>query len=886
MFRSISRRISALFRINRLENDMQRELKFHLEREIEENLRRGLTRDEARRRAIVSFGGVEQLKEQCRDVQRSRVVENMWHDARYAARLLFRNKGFTVIAVMTLALGIGANTAIFSVIYGVLLRPLPYENGDRLAVLRQQAPRAGVNNLGFSVKEIEDYRQKNGTLTDVVEHHSMNFILYGGPEPERIQTGVVSASFFDVMGVNPILGRTFLESDERHGAEAVLILSNEYWKRSHNGDPTIVGRVFRMNNRPHTVIGVLPPIPQYPNDNDVYMPISACPTRSSEQFIANRNARMMSAFGRLKPGVSEEQVQADLSVLAGQLQQAYPDSYPINRGYAAEVRMLKSELTRRARPTFLVLLGTAGLVLLIACFNVANLTLARLMRRERELALRTALGATRMRLLRQLLTESALLALIGGGIGVFVARAGLNLLVSFAARFTPRAGEIKLDAAVLLFTLIVSLATGLAFGLLPALAERENLVTSLKEGSGQSTGSGLRQRIRAALVIAQVAISFVLLIGAGLMVRSLIKLQQVDPGFKPEQVLVVRVMPNWSKYTTTDQYRNFALRTIERVRQQAGVLSAAIASTYPLNPAGIANGPFNRNFTIEGRDVAESELAPQADFRVVSPEYFDTIRLPIVRGRFFTEFDSDKSEAVAVINQSLARHRWGTEDPIGKRISFDRGQNWIQVVGVVGDTRQYGLEREPLDEIYRPVAQQGGGSFVLARTAATPSTVIQQMRQAIHEVDSETAIDHVRTLSEAHHEALASPRLTTILLALFGALALVITAAGIAGVMALTVIQRTQELGIRMALGATQGAVQRMVVGQGMRLVVIGLVLGVAIALAGTRLMTTLLYGVTPSDPLTFASVALLLATAAAVTCYIPARRVTSIDPMLALRSE
>jgi predicted permease len=441
MFRKLGRRVSALFRINRIESEMERELAFHVEHETQENIRRGMSSSEARRKALVDFGGVEQFKEECRDVKRTRVIENLWHDARYGARLLTRNKGFTIIAVMTLALGIGANTAIFSVIYGVLLRPLPFENGDRLTVLRQQAPRAGVSNLGFSVKEIADYREKNSTMTDVVEHHSMNFILYGGPEPERIQTGVVSASFFDVLGVKPILGRTFIESDEKHGAEAVLILSYEYWQRSKGGDASIIGRVFRMNNRPHTVIGVLPPIPQYPNDNDVYMPTSACPTRSSEQFMANRNARMMSAFGRLKPGVSEQQAQADLSVLANQLQQSYPDSYPTNRGYAAEVKMLGDELTRRARPTFLVLLATAGLVLLIACFNVANLTLARLMRRERELALRSALGASRPRLIRQLLTESALLAILGGGLGVMFASAGLSLLVSFAARFTPRATE-------------------------------------------------------------------------------------------------------------------------------------------------------------------------------------------------------------------------------------------------------------------------------------------------------------------------------------------------------------------------------------------------------------------------------------------------------------
>jgi putative ABC transport system permease protein len=886
MSNGLVRSLRSLFRINRTEREMEREVRFHLEMETEENIRRGMSREEARLTALRSFGGVELVKEECRDVKRHRPLETLWQDVRFGARVLLRNPGFALLAVLTLALGIGANTAIFSVVYGVLLRPLPYQQGGQLVVLRQQAPLARNNNLGFSVKEINDYRAQNQTLADLAEHHSMAFTLFGGPEPERIQAAVVSANFFDLMGVTPMLGRTFAPSDEGHGAEAVLILSHQYWQRSQKGDPNIVGRVFRMNDRPHTVVGVLPPLPQYPNENDVYMPTSACPTRSSERFIANRNARMMSVFGRLKAGVSEPQALADLSTVAGRMKETNPDAYPANLGFSFALSSLHKELTQRAQPTFLVLLCTAGLVLLLACANTANLTLARLMRRERELAVRAALGASRGRLIRQLLTESTLLALLGGVLGVLLAGWSLKLLVGFAARFTPRAAEISLDNTVLLFTLVVAVGTGLIFGLLPALSLRQSLVPSLKEGSGQSAVSAGRQRLRSALVVAQVAVSFVLLIGAGLMLRSLFKLREVNPGFDPERVLVMRVTPNWSKYTTGQQYRDFSSRLIERTRTVPGVLSAAMASTYPLNPSGLANGPNYVNFQIEGRLPNPNEATPQVDYRVASADYFQTIRLPLLKGRVFTEADDAQAQQVAVINQTLARHRWGNEDPVGKRISFDQGRNWVTIVGVVGDVRQYGLNQEPSDELYRPARQTAGGGHLLVRTTVAPTVMVPQLRQAIYGVDPETAIDQVQTLEHVRSESMASPRLTTVLLGLFAALAMLITAAGIAGVMALTVSQRTHEIGIRMALGASANSVLRLVLRQGLTLVLIGLALGVAGAFALTRLMSTLLFAVEPTDPLTWLVVALALAAVAALACFVPARRATLIDPLVALRSE
>jgi predicted permease len=887
MFKRVVSRLFSLFRKDKLEHEMEQEIRFHLERETEEHVRRGMSMEEARLAALKNFGGVERHKEECRDIRRNRWIEDFWQDARYSVRAWFRNPGYTLLAVLTLALGIGANTAIFSMIYGALLRDLPYQNGNQLVIIRQQSPLAGVNNLNFSVKEIEDYRSQSQTLEEVAEHHTMSFTLFGGAEPERIQAAVVSANFFELLGVKPIYGRSFLSEDEQPGAEAVLILTYNYWMKSHGGDPNVVGKVFQMNNRPHMVIGVLPLIPQFPNENDVYMPTSACPTRSSKSFIENRNARMMTVFGKVKTDSTVAQSNADVSAIATHMQEQHPTNYPINRGHCATTTAMHEELTRQARPTFFLLLGTAGLVLLLACANVANLTLARLMRREREIALRVALGASRRRIIRQLLTESTLLALISGVVGILIAAISLNLLIAFAARLTPRAGEISLNGFVLLFTFIVSVCTGLFFGLMPALSTKPNLHTTLKEGGAQSTTGSMRTRLRGLLVIAQVAVSFALLISAGLMLRSFEKLQQVNPGFNPEKVLVMRISANWSKYTTNDQFKAFSLGVLEKVQNQPGVISAAMSNNFPLNSQGIANGgPSYSNFLIEGKPPADNELAPQADFRFISADYFTTLRMPIIDGRDFAESDNQRAPAVAIINQSLAQHRFGEDNPLGKRLSFNNGSSWVTVVGIVGDVRQYGLNRDAVDEVYFPIPQTNGSSVLLLRTSVEPESLIRQTRAMIYDYDPETAIDRVQTLEDARSDSLASQRLTTLLLSLFAILAMVITIAGIAGVMALSVTQRTHELGIRLALGATPSSLMTMVMRQGMILVLIGLAIGAIMAFQLTHVMAALLYAVEPTDPLTFFGVSVVLAIAAAIACFVPARRVTRIDPMIALRSE
>jgi len=517
---------------------------------------------------------------------------------------------------------------------------------------------------------------------------------------------------------------------------------------------------------------------------------------------------------------------------------------------------------------------------------VANLSVARLLRREREIAVRTALGAGRGRLMRQLLTESTLLALAGGAVGLIFAGGGLHLLKSFATRFTTRADEISIDGSVLLFTLAISVVTGLAFGLMPLLASRESAFTALKEAGGRSTPGAGRQRLRSALLIAQVAVSFVLLIVAGLMLRSLMNLQSVDPGFDPENVLAMRINLNWSRYHRQQESSAFYKQLMEKVEAKPGVVSAALSSGYPLNQLGIIFSPTGQDFEIQGYPVADGGPPQQAMVRTASPGYFLTLGVPIEHGRAFTDSDNETAPRVAIINRSLARHRLGQDDPIGRRISFDRGVSWLTIVGVAGDAKEFGLDRETADEIYTSFAQDPGGGNLLVRTTSNPESFAKVLREAVYEVDSETAVDRVQTLERVRSDSTASPRLTAILLGLFAILALIITATGIAGVMNLSVSLRTHEIGVRLALGATPGKVLAMVMRQGMTLVITGLLLGSVAALAISGALSSVLFNVEPTDPVTFVAVALLLLAAAAWSCFVPARRVTSIDPMSALRSE
>ena len=878
--RAMFLRLGSLFRKEQRDRELAEEIESHLQMHIDDNVRSGMTSEEARRQALIKLGGVESTKESYRDQRGFPLLEAFIQDLRFGARMLRRNPAFTAVAVLTLALGIGANSAIFSVVNAVLLKPLPYENGERLVVVKQGAPRSGFPDVGFSVPEILDYRAQNRSFDALVEYHSMAFILLGRKEPERVISGVVSWNFFDAFGVKPLLGRSFRADDEKPGAPAVLLLSYEYWIHSFGGDPTVVNKTFTMNDRLHTVIGVLPPLPQYPDQNDVYMPTTACPFRSDPQMMANRSDRMMNLFGLMKPGVSVRQATSDLTGIILNAQRTYPDIYPPSFDVGSWALSLREQLTQNARTTMLVLLGAAGFVLLIACANVANLNLARMVKRERELAVRAALGAGRNRLFRQLLTESFLLALAGAALGLLFAQDGLGLLVSYVARFTPRAREIHLDGTVLLFTLAVAVLVSLVSGSVAALDSRDHNIGNLKEGSAQSTIGPGRRRVRSFLIISQVAVSFLLLIGAGLMLRSFLKLQHVDPGFEPENVLTMRLNLNFTKYNSDAKRRAFYNALLEKVQTQPGVLSAAEGMTFPL----IGMDPISNDFTIEGRNSAS---LPIGDFRVVTPGYFQTLRIPLLEGRDFTHQDRQDTPPVAIVNRTAAHHFWGTQDPVGKRISTDKGKTWVQIVGVVGDVKQYGLDKDASDEIYVPLADSPVmGASLMVKTSVEPMSIARRIIQQIYDIDPDQPAARVASLEQIRADSIAAPRLTANLLGLFALLALAIAAAGIGGVMALSVSQRTHEIGVRMAIGAWPREILRMVLGQGVMLTTVGLVLGVLGAIGLTRILSGLLFEVTPTDPVTFVGVGAVLAIAALSACYVPARRAARVNPTVALRCE
>ena len=870
-----------------MDRELDSEVRFHLEMEAQKYVNQGVPPDEARALALRNFGPMTKHTEEARDARGVSWFEELVKDLRYGARQLAKNPGFALMAILTLGLGIGSNTAIFSVINGVLLKPLPYENGERLVLVQQSAPLANQANVGISIKELYDYREQLASFDGLVEFHQMSFDLLRRGEPDRVATGVVSPNFFDVLGIRPLFGRTFVGTDDDEGAEAVLVLGHAYWQTKFGGDRNIVGQVFEMNNRPHTVVGVLPPVPHYPNEVDVYMPTSACPFRSAAERQIAQNRRAFSAlqvFGLLKQGASPETAATEVATVAKRFQQDFPgiNAYRQATGFQARTANVLEQLTSGARETLLILLGTTGLVLLIACANVANLTLARMLRRDRELAMRTALGAGRWRLIRQLLTESTLLSVAGGIVGLAFAWSTVDMLTRFVGRFTSRTGEIGIDPGVLAFTLLVSVVTGLLFGTLPAFASRVDLVSALKSGGKGTSDAGGRRRIQGALIVAEVAVSVVLLVSAGLLLLSFYRLQSVDPGFRGDRVMSAEVFGNFTKYPDAQSLRRLYVTTLERLESSPGVVAAAVTNAVPL--AGLQ--PGTTRFQIQGKTYNAPEERPTADVRVASTKYFDTLNIPVKRGRAFTELDHENAPPVAMINETMIR-QWEGRDPIGSDISFDNGQNWVTVVGVVADVRAFGLDRDAVAQIYRPLRQNPQiAGRVMVRMNGEPAAATAIIREAVHGFDPDAPIENVRTLDEIRDTSLATPRLTAVLLTIFAALALLVTVTGITAVIAQSVSQRTQEFGLRMALGASQQSVLRMVLGQGLTLVGIGLAIGIVASIGLARVLRSYLYQTTPTDPITFAGVAMAFVIAGTLACLGPAWRATTVDPMKALRAE
>ena len=881
-------RLRGLLRREAVLQEIDEELRSHVEMETHANIERGMTPDEARLAALRSFGNLGRARELVYEVRGGGMLEALWQDLRYGVRMLLKHPGFTFIAVLTLALGIGVNTALFSVVNAVLLRPLPYAEPGRLAQLYEANAQQGYDRFAFSLANFVDHRDQQTGFEQMAAYFRRDANLTGAGEPERVQVAVVSASFFPLLRVQPLLGRGFLTEEGTPGKHRVAVLSYGLWQRRFGADPGILNQPVTLSGNVFTVVGVLPAHFQFPDPfgnnplSDAAPKVDLLtPLAYDPKVLGDRGSHFLQVLARLRPGVELAQAQTELRAIAGRLEEQYPDR---NKGWTVNVFALQDEVVRTVRPALLLLLAAVAFVLLIACANVSNLLLARAAARQKEMALRLALGAPRARLLRQLLTESLLLALAGGAAGLALAYWAMRAFISFSPANVPRTDEIRLDGTALLFTFGTTLLTSVAFGLLPALqASKPDVNTTLKEGGRQAGSRAGRPRTRRLLVVAEVALSLLLLIGAGLMIRTFISFQRVNPGFRTDNLLTMKLALPFAKYPEPQQQVAFYQQVIERVRALPGVQGVGAVSDLPL-----AEGGFFA-FIIEGRASASAQDDPSAVWRAINPDYFRTMGMRLRRGREFTEHDQPGAVEVIVINETMAASFWPGEDPIGKRIQiYDlQPMPWREIVGVVNDTKEAGLNAPTRPEIYVPFSQRPRAAMTLiAHTAAGPEQLADAMRAAVRAVDPEQPVYRVSTMEQFFSAHVATPRATMFLMGALAVAALILAAVGIYGVMAYAVTQQTHEIGIRMALGATQRNVLRLVVGQGITLTLIGEVIGLAGAFALTRLMTSLLFGVSATDPATFTVIALLLTGVALLACYIPARRATKVDPLVALRYE
>ena len=819
------------------------------------------------------------------------MLEATRRDLRFAARGLWRSPGFTAITVATLALGIGANTAIFSVVNAVLLRPLAYRDPAQLVALRGVVEVRGLNDVRNSAPEYQDFRSEIPALTDVAAAWPISINLTALGDPERIQAAVVSSNYFQVLGTAPALGRNFTADDDQGRIGYVVIISWDLFQQRFGGDRSVIGKTVRLDDDPMTIIGVMPPGFRHPLENGASPMEVWCPVElgnTDPQFIGDRRARVFEVIGRLKPGATVTEAQAQLDALSTRLESRYPEVYPAALGWRAAALPLSERVVGDVRPALLVLLGAVAFVLLIGCANVANLMLARATGRTREIAIRTALGGDRLRLVRQLLTESLLLAALGGALGLLVAVWGTSALGRLAALYLPRAREIAIDGPVLAFTAVLILVTGIAFGLFPALqASRPDLQDVLKDSAKGSAGGG-RTRMRAVLVVAEVAVALVLLAGAGLLLRSFQRLVAVDPGFDPERLLTMQVwlpVPNDNakgRYFTQEQRVGFYDRAVAAVRQMPGVTGAALVSRLPYS------GRNDARFKIEGRPVSDAQLLPSAEVRLVSPDYFRTMAIPVLQGETMPDGVDSLSSTYAMVNRTLAEREWKGQSPIGQRIQLvGFGGPTATIVGVVNDVRQGAPDQPPLPEFYLSYRLVAGQEMSLVvRTAGDPDALADRVVRSIRSVDPTQPVFGVKSMARLLANAEAERRFSLLLRSLFAAIALLLSSLGIYGVMAYSTSQRRHEIGIRMALGAATPDVLRLVLQQGMRLVLLGLAIGLFGAWALSRVLAGQLYGISARDPFTYAAVALLLGTVAFTATWLPARRATRVDPMISLRSE
>ena len=804
-------------------------------------------------------------------------MQTLMQDLRYGARMLLKMPGFTLIAVVTLALGIGANTAIFSVVNTVLLRPLPFKDPERLMMIREtklpQFPEFSVAPGNFL-----EWQKQNTVFERMGAIRDITYNLIGSGNPEQLNAERVTDGFFAMFGVQPQLGRNFLPEENLPGGDNVVLLSHGLWQRRFGGNPDIINQTILLSGQRYTVVGIIPATYSFGRpDTELWTPMAFTPQQAQEY-----GGHYLAAVGRLKPGITVEQARTEMSVIANRLAK----QYPADTGWDVKLTPLLEFTVRSIKPALLVLLAAVAFVLLIACVNVANLLLARAAGRQKEIAIRTALGAGRWRIVRQLLTESVLLSLAGGALGLLLANWGLDLLLKLAPQDLPRISDVSLDGRVLAFSAVATLLTGVIFGLVPALqASKPNLNEVMKDAGRGSTEGGQRQLVRSTLVVLEVASALVLLVGAGLMIKSFWHLRQVDPGFNPNNALAVTVSLPQTKYPKDNQQSAFFQQLLEKVKTLPGVQAVGATNVVPLS-----GNDFVLAFEIDGRPPLPPGTGQSTNYYSASADYFKAMGIPLRRGRWFTERDTNDTPKVAVINETMAQKIFPNEDPIGKRLTFDDRQKtpaWFEIVGIVGDVKHYGLDQTTTLQTYEPSTQQTFAAMTLVvRTAGDPTSLSAAIRNAVLQLDKEQPVSNLKTLNQFVSTSIVQQQFAMLLLGVFAAVALLLAAVGIYGVLSYAVTQRTSEIGIRLALGAQAKDVLRLVLGQGMKLAGLGVALGLLAALALTSLMKTLLFGVSATDPLTFGLIALLLLSVAFVACWIPARRATKVDPMIALRCE
>jgi predicted permease len=883
-------RCAGLFRREQGSRDFADEIESHLQMHIADNLRSGMTPQEARRQALIKLGGVQQTREQYRNRASLPILEMLWSDIRFGARVLWKSRGFTIVAIVTLALGIAGNTAIFSIVNGVLLNPLPFAQPEQLVAVNESKPNFDQGSISYP--NFLDWQKDNHTFSAMAVARGSAFSLTGKGEAEQVNAEFVSGSFFPLLGVNPILGRTFTPAEEQGGAAPVALISEGLWQRKFGASPNVLGQNLTLDGRDFTVIGVIPSsfhlrLPSF-RERDVYAPIR----QWNNSILMNRNAGLgFHGIARLKPGVTLAQAKADMEGVTHNLAVAFPDA---DKGIGASLRPLKEQMVGDVRPFLLVLLAAVGFLLLLACVNVASLLLARSAGRKREFAVRTALGASRTRVICQLLTESLLLGIVSGGIGLLLAAWGTHAALKLVPMALPRVNEIDLDLRVLAFTMGISLLSGTLFGLVPAwkISQADPQI-ALKEG-GRGI-SGTRNRTQSAFVVAEMAVALVLLIGAGLMVRSLSRLAKVDPGFDPRNVLTFGLsFPPSMNHASPQQIRASYRELDDKLMATQGV--KAVSQVWAALPM---SSDDEQVFWLDGQPKPANEdgMNWAVDY-IVEPGYLNVMNIPLQRGRFFTSHDDEHSPLVAVVDEVFARKYFPHQDPIGQRIVMNSGGRKLEIVGIVGHVKQWGLDLDDTQslraQLYIPCMQMpddfitlvSSGTSLVVRYDGNLTPVFDAIRRTSRQMSSQQVIFGDQTMESIIADSIAARRFAMILLGAFAVLALGLAAIGIYGVIAYVVGQRTQEIGIRMALGAQRRDVLGLILWQGTRLALLGVAIGMAGAFALTRLMTDLLFGVAATDPVTFALLAGILTIVAMAACYVPARRATRVDPVAALRWE